>query len=305
MVTLKPASGATVSIKPAFTNASNITLDGFKIPGATMYNSTRNIVVRNSEFTAAIVFDGLANANILLDHNTHNNIEGGYDVNPARIHLAWGSDTPSGVTVQNSKLFGGSSDGVQAGAGVNIINNEFYNIKEGTCADCHTDAIQLIGAKGSVVRGNYIHDTASGIVAYDGIQSALIEDNVIDLPNRPWAIELYADENSIVRHNTATYGTTCVYNLPCGLIAIDRKSQDPAGRGTRVYDNIATRIDINNGSTVAERHHNLLRQGATGTDMSGAPTYSGGSAPTSYNGFTLSAGSLGKGAASDGSDIGI
>jgi len=61
-----------------------------------------------------------------------------------------------------------------AGAGVNILYNEFCNIREGSCSDCHTDAIQLLGAADSVIRGNYIHDVSTGIVAYDGVSGALI-----------------------------------------------------------------------------------------------------------------------------------
>ena len=45
---------------------------------------------------------------------------------PSRI----GGSTPSGVTISNSLLAGGDSDGVQSGIGVNVVNNEFRDIRE-------------------------------------------------------------------------------------------------------------------------------------------------------------------------------
>ena len=86
----------------------------------------------------------------------------------------------------NSVMDGGSSDGVQTGVGVNIIGNDFLNIKSGSCTACHTDAIQLLGANGSVIRGNYLRNVESGIAAYDGVSNAVIEDNVVDTQGRPW-----------------------------------------------------------------------------------------------------------------------
>jgi hypothetical protein len=184
---------------------------------------------------------------------------------------------------------------------VDIIGNEFRDILED--GPNHTDAIQLLGAPGSVVRGNWIHRTASGIVAYDGLDRAVIEDNVIDLPNRPWGIELYSDAGSTVRHNTLIAGS-CDYDLPCGLIALDRKLADAAGRGTIVVDNVAAGIEIQNGSTAAERHHNLLGDGAQPGEWLGTPVFEGGAGPASYAGFALTAGSPGTDLASDGGDVG-
>ena len=74
-----------------------------------------------------------------------------------------------------------------------------------------TDPIQLIGAPNSLVRGNYIHNASDGIVAYDSLDHATITDNVIDLVSGRWGIELYADNGSVVSHNTLVYGTGCEY----------------------------------------------------------------------------------------------
>lgn len=307
-VTVRSSSGQGASMRLSFSGANGITIDSVTVTGANFSGSTtKNITVQNSKFTGHAVFNGLANSNVLLKGNTHNNINaGGQYSSPARIHLSYSSSTHSGVTIQDSVLSGGSADGVQTGVGVNIIGNEFSNIHEGSCGDCHTDAIQLLGARGSVIRDNYIYNVATAIVAFDGVSEATIENNIIDTGGRPWGIELYADNGSVVRHNTLLYRPNCHYNLPCGTITLDRKSSDPAGRGTIIVDNIATSITTVNGSTYAQRHNNLVRSGASGSDISGAPTYVGGATPTSRSGFVLASNSLGKGAASSpsGSDIG-
>ena len=58
---------------------------------------------------------------------------------PARVHLSYSSETPSGVTIKDSLFDGGNADGIQTGVGVNIIGNEFRNIHEtGPGRPCRT-----------------------------------------------------------------------------------------------------------------------------------------------------------------------
>jgi hypothetical protein len=307
-VTIRSASGQGANMRLTFSGTNGITASSLTVTGANFSGSnTRNITIENSTFTGHVVFNGLANSNVLLDRNTHNNIQGGGQFSaPARIHLSYSGSTHSGVTVQNSMMDGGSADGVQTGVGVNIIANVFRNIREGSCGDCHTDAIQLLGAPDTLIRGNFFQSVATAIVAFDGVTRATIEHNVVDTGGRPWGIELYADRDSIIRHNTLVYRASCDYNQPCGMISLDRKTANAAGSGTRIIDNIATSIATNNGSTYAERHHNLVRSGAVSGDISGSPTYVGGSAPGSLEGYALASNSAGKRAASNpsGSDVG-
>lgn len=286
------------------TGVSGVTIDGLTITLGRIVNGARDITVRNSAFTGPLTIDNVQHANILLDNNTHININSCVTCTPAAIHLAWSSEIFSGVTVQNSLFRGGNADGIQAGTGLNILNNRFIDIAEHGYDELHTDAIQLIFAKGAIVRGNYIHRTASGIVAYDGIDSAIIEDNVVDIANGRWGIELYADKGSIVRHNTLLYRTTCAY-APCGHIILSRKPKDPAGVGTIIENNIATVITMSNGSKAAINRNNMLVGGATIHNFVGKPTYKGGAAPATYAGFELAAGSMGKGRATGGLDVGI
>ena len=116
------------------------------------------------------------------------------------------------------------------------------------------------------IAGNYVYAPCAtqGITSYDaGTSGVIIEDNVVDI-RRPWGIELYADRNSIVRHNTVRFhlDADCHFSgLLCGQIDINRKSEDPAGTGTQVYDNIATSVSFSAGST-GTAHHNV--SGRTG-----------------------------------------
>ena len=131
----------------------------------------------------------------------------------------------------------------------------------------------------------------------------MIEQNVVDIP-RGWGIEVYADSGSTIRHNTLPYRPPgCYGGSPCGLIDVNRKSQDAAGTGTVGSTNVATGVTVQNGSSVAVRHHNLLRQNIAAGDLLGAAALIGGAGPTSYQGFALAPGSPGKGAASDRTDI--
>jgi hypothetical protein len=271
----------------SFTGAANLTLDGLTIRGGSITGATKNIAIRNSAFTGSTTIDGLANANVLFDHDTFNNINAGgqYDA-PARIHLAYGSSTPSGVTIQNSVMNGGSADGVQSGVGVNILNNEFTNIREGSCSACHTDAIQLIGASGSVVKGNWLHNNQDGITAFDGLQNATITDNAIGpQQSDPDCIDMYALQNSLIAHNSCTSGMD---------IWLDHKDGDPASTGDTIRDNFAQRGLAGRDVSANTRTDNLTN-----------PSYQGGSAPTSYSAFRLTPSSAGLRAASDGLDVGI
>ena len=300
-VTLRARERAGPHMRILFSDAVDLTLDGMTIAGAELTGSTRDITIRNSAFTAPVTIDGLENANVLLERNTHLDIDAPGDASPARIHLRYSSSQPSGVTVRDSLLAGGDADGIQTGAGMAIVGNEFRHILQH--GPNHTDAIQLLGAPGTLVRGNYIHDSSSGIVAYDGLAGAVIEDNVIDLADRRWGIELYSDEGSTVRHNTLPY-RPCADD-GCGWIDITRKPALPAGAATVVVDNVATGISIANGSTLAAHHHNLVRGRAKSADSVGVPAFVGGRTPADYRGFRLVAGSPGTGAASDGRDAGI
>jgi Concanavalin A-like lectin/glucanases superfamily/Right handed beta helix region len=310
MVTLAPEPGATPTMGVNFMPAANITLDGIAITGLTIGNaSSHDLTVRNSSFNQAqanIRTGDLSNANILFDHNTHVGFVKCSSCGEGRVFLPGKTGQPSGVTIQNSYFAGGNSDGIQnGGRGVQILNNEFTGIHQIDGADgVHADAIQLYGSSSTVIRGNYMHDVADGIMAPDGTDHEVIQDNVMLTDGYPFAITMESDNGSIVQHNTLPDGS-CDYNDHCGILRLGSKSGQPGGTGTVIKDNILSDISVPEGSqSNAEENYNLITSGSSGKgaqDQRGAPRFVGGTGPGSY---ILAAGSLGKGTASDGADRG-
>jgi len=301
--------GASFSGTLTFTGGTNgITLDGFNFNSITITGSnTRELTFRNYNQTGKFTIDGVTTAtpNILLENFTHNNVSASTAPN-ARIHFSYSGRSSPVATIRNGTIDGGCADGIQSGVPFIIENSRLMNMQVGNCPnDPHTDALQLYGGPfaGTIIRNNYFYRNVQVMTAYDGVDRVLIENNIFDPgpdgERRPCQIELYSDDSSIIRHNTVLSRGS---NL--GSICVDRKSQDDAGRGTVVVDNIANSIVTGNGSTLGQRSSNLLRSGASGSDISGSPTFVGGTTPTSVDGFVLAANSLGKNAGSDGKDIG-
>jgi len=303
-ITIKAAAGATPNMRVKFNSSvGGFILDGMNGMGGTSVNA-KNFTIRNSVFAETIDIEA-TDGNILLEHNTHDwhavYRKGSYN-GKVRVQNVTGAF--SGVTVQNSTFRNGDLDGIHVGAGINILNNVFDNLCD--VGTNHTDNIQFEGGTGGRIAGNYVHASldceTQGIASYDGrTVGVIIEDNVVDI-SRKYGIEFYADKNSVIRHNTVLYRASGCAGGECGYIDINRKSKDPAGVGTQVYDNIAI-VTFDNGSTGTSTN-NMFYKGATGSNFNGKPVYVGGALPTSYAGFKLAPGSPGKGLASDGTDMG-
>ncbi len=296
-ITIQAATGATPTMEVNFSSGdSGFTLDGMSGMGGAVAAGAHDFTIRNSTFTSTIDI-AATNANILLDHNSHD-WNAVYDGGSNAKIFVWNTTGAfTGVTVQNSTIRNGNLDGVHLNAGMNILNSVFANLCD--TGTNHTDNVQFEGGNGGRIAGNYVYEGAGcntqGITSYDSdTVGVTIEDNVIDI-RRPWGIELYSDKNSIVRHNTMRWyaAASCSFNIPCGQIDINRKSEDPAGTGTQVYDNLATSVGFSNGSTGTE-HNNVSGQRAVFVGPLGA-----------YGGFKLASSSpVGLKAASDGLDAG-
>jgi hypothetical protein len=296
VVTVAPEAGASVTMSINFNGASFVRVEGVTIPYAVVQGASHDVTIAKSTFTgdALIRSERMANANVVFDGNTHNNItpSGGYE---GRISLTAGGPSPSGVVIKNSRFSGGASDGIQDGSnGAQILNNEFSNLKQGDPNVAHTDAVQLYGARNAVVRGNYFHDVEDGIMAPDGTDHELIEHNVVVTSGSQFAITLGADSGSVIRHNTL---------VNTGLRILSKEGM-PISSGTVIRDNVMANLLRESGS--ATQDHNLLASGTLSTaDLRGRPVFAGGAKPTTYAGHLLAAGSPGKGNASDGTDRGI
>jgi hypothetical protein len=319
MVTIQPESGASVTMAISINPATNITIDGIAdITDAYFDDSrTKNITIRNSYFSGQTQFRtaNIANANILFDHNVHGPWNTCSGCAEARVWLPERTSQPSGITIQNSKFGpGGNSDGIQNGSnGTRILNNEFVGLHQiDGASGVHVDSIQLYGSQNTVIRGNYFHDVADSVAAWDGADHEIVEDNVVVTDGYPYAMAVLSDNGSIVRHNTlamfSASGSPCDYNLPCGVLYLGSKSGTPGGVGTTVDDNILAEIDVPEGSqSYAAEDYNLCENHkASGAhDLLGTPVFVGGARPSSYAGFELATGSNGIANASDGTNRGI
>jgi hypothetical protein len=316
VVTLRAAPAASVTIELSFKQAANITVEGIQnITEAYLEGAqTKNITVRGSYFSGQTTFrtGSLQNANILFDGNTHGPWDKCSGCAEARVWFPQKTSQPSGITVQNSVFGpGGDSDGIQNGSnGSRILNNTFVGITQTQAGLSHADAIQLYGSSNTLIRGNFFFDVSNCLMAPDGADHEVYEDNVCVQKQgngTVGAIQLGSDNGSRIVHNTFydSGRRECDYNTRCGIMSFGSKSGDPAPSGTVVQDNIVAELSKFNTSSQSESYNLLTSTRRSGTgDLFGMPAYVGGARPTTYAGYRLAPGSLGKGAASDGQDLG-
>jgi hypothetical protein len=267
MVTLTREPGAEVTIAIAFDPARNITLDGLRITELVFGGRrSQHLIVRNSRFDGAqaiVRTEELADADILFDGNKH----AGYDkcarCYEGRLQLVGRGETPSGVTIRNSTFGpGGNSDGIQNGGyGVHILDNRFVDIRQLDGVDgVHSDAIQLYGSKGTVIRGNEMERVATGIMAPDGTDHEVVEDNRIETDGYPFAITIGGDDGSVIRGNTLR-GGACDYDLACGTLRISPGKGGGPGGGTVVEDNRLGALAVEPGAALASERGNVIGGG--------------------------------------------
>ena len=129
----------------------------------------------------------------------------------------------------------------------------------------------------------------------------LVENNVwVCTCVYPWSIQAAATHNSTFIHNTFAGGGGIHFYTEQGEVAA----------GNVVRDNVFTdRVQRHHLGQpqrwVGDNDHNL-NAGVPGPgNLKGTPVFAGGKKPKSYQAYRLARGSRGKGAASDGSDLGI
>jgi hypothetical protein len=313
-VTIRPASGATASIRPNFYGAANITLDGLVITGLLFADGTHDITVKNSEFTGLAVVGSIngapfLNADIVFDNNTFDGIDTCGSCYEGRLTIKGSGTTqssPMGVTITDNHFGdGGESDGVQVtgqATGVQIgPGNEFEGILQGSFT-AHVDSIQLYGSSQTEIVGNYFHNNDVVIMAPDGGDRELIANNVmVGASYRP-SVQLGSHTETQFVHNT-------VVDID---VHADAKSGEPNSEDVVVKDNVFVNGTTNaTGSlcTTCTVSYNLFSVSgdATGTNtVSCTPVFAGGSSITSHDGAVLSSSSpCGYLAGSDSTSMGV
>jgi len=328
MVTIQPAPGATVNVGRFNLNAvSNITITGFSgsstsggIDILTSGNGTNsNITFSYNAMTAAGVNIGnndIANANIIIDHNTFIGFTAAGEQDRLLVNTANSTHCPNGVMISNNLISGGRSDGIDIDGGTcgtKIYNNEITGLHEDTVCGgptgIHCDPIQDNGGGMKTdIENNYLHDNSDGILFDDGNTGPdIIKNNVFDNPTYRCIEGQYGD-GSIFDHNTFD----CEVNVgqdhagdPTTNITFTNNIFGPGqAAGFNLYPNLSQF------GSFKVLDYNLYASGeyagepAGAHDISGVPTYNGGTEPSTLAGWQLASSSLGRLKASDGSDMG-
>lgn len=269
-ITVTAARGAAPEMKIDFGEAAaGIKLEHMSGMGGAIRSGAKDITISHSTFTGPLDVEGSIDHVVLdADHFDWKAVSVPHGPN-AKIYVdVQGTLSPPALTVSDSTFRHGDLDGVHfgGGSGVLIRDNVFSDLCDRGVN--HTDNIQFESGTQIDIVGNYVSAprtcATQGITSYDGgTRGLLIEDNVVDV-SRDWGIEIYSDDGSIVRHNTIIWHPASYAEFGSGegtgQIDIDRKSQDPAGTGTQVDDNIVTSVDFSNGSTGTEHGNVSSRQ---------------------------------------------
>ena len=322
-VTVRPAPGANVTIGKVelqvvrhlrFTGlGGTMSVDGAEVdPSNTRPNCSSHLAFDHLRFTRGVdIFPRCANMAILVDHDNLNNLlnTGAGDGRLNVQAVDEGPKADQGITISNSTFNGGCSKGIQilGGAyGVQVLNNEFaYLPDQDACnstTGVHIGGVQIYGGTHTHLKGNYFHDNGSsaGGLSMPLDDPQVIENNVwVCTCIYPWSIQAGASHNSTFAHNTFAGGGGLHFYAVNGLVA--------AGNVIRnnVFTDPSNGITDSSGAHWGTNDHNL-NAGVTGPgNLRGRPVFVGGKKPKSYQGYRLARGSRGRGAASDGGDLGI
>ena len=321
-VTVKSASGVGAQMSPNFSNSDYIRLESMTLSNASISRCSTNIqIVGNTwvQDTGGISVNDngfgcdSSNKNILIDGNTMimtraTGGEGkitltsvnGVTITKNLIQGQPGANLPSG-----SKTGG---DGIQTAGSVNNIiigpGNIFRDILQAPCGsdpvrDPHCDSIQIVDSVSNaniVVNGNWFDNVEVTLQHHDwGTAPVKFTNNLVTNSRHNWSYGTPAN-NYLIDHNT-------FYNQGdpnWGAYSVN-------STGMNFRNNIVINSENPKLCPGCSASYNL--GGTTGQAIGtnaivGTPTFVGGSVPTTWAGWQLAVGSLGKGNASDGLDRG-
>jgi hypothetical protein len=265
-VTLTAQEGADARMAIEFDGAANVRIDGLTLTGMELAGATRDVTIRNARFTgmALIRAEEMRDAGIVLERDTFAGIDKCDGCFEGRLTITGDGGAPSGIVVRDSTFGpGGVSDGIlNGGHGVAIVRNRFTGLQGGGVDGVHVDAIQLYGSRATLIQGNRIEDTATGIMAPDGTDHEVIEGNLIAPGEYPYAIMLAGDDGSVIRGNELPAGA-CAFDKTCGTLVIESGKDGTPSRGTVVEDNTLGALQLDAGSTLASDARNTIAASPT------------------------------------------
>jgi hypothetical protein len=326
-VSIEPVTGQSIALgRVTLTGVSNLSITGFGPPNG---SSSSDGMLAQGEYSGPnydIVFsynamssDGvditqnaMSNANIQITHNRFVGFGSAGESDRLDIDTRSASNCPNGVVVSYNLISGGQSDGIDltdGTCGTQILHNEISGINQGNCGGIHCDAIQDDGGgMRTVISGNYFHGNSDGILQDDGNTGPdIITNNVFDNPTYRCIEGMYGD-GSIFAHNTFD----CEVNIgvdhngePTTNVTMTNNVFGPSKNAQLSYAPSASSF-----GSFKTLDYNLHASGAYSGpgngphDIIGSPTYVGGSEPSTYAGWALSARPVDVGKASDGTNMG-
>jgi hypothetical protein len=203
-----------------------------------------------------------------------------------------------GYTIRDNRFRTIPADGLQVLGTEDLLveGNRFEGIAPTIDPAEHSDSIQFVGGtKGATIRDN-VFVRARGIIAIpddgpgEGTTTGLvIEDNVFAGPGH-FAVSLNDTPDLRFVGNTA-WGTSS------GVVLREHPAEPYRMTGVHLVDNVIDHLEADP-AMFAERHHNLLGEGTPGGEAEIVAT------PRFARDWALADGSPGKGAATDGADLG-
>lgn len=306
-VTVKAVNLHGASFGAITTNVApnGLVLDGLNVTANGSFdtaNTARNVTIKNVEwntFQLAIFTNQYNNQSITIGPGNHWGAFDDQGQQEGRLSVVFPGGpgaNPSGVTVTGNTFGpGGCSDGINLGSNaVQVLNNTFSGIAQGSCVT-HTDAVQGYGDINTTLDGNYWSGSTVCFGWYDNGTGLTATDNVCSGANS--VASFRGLTNPTIEHNT----------FDGSAFRISEKSGTTAPSGYTIRNNLFHSWGLvdTTACTGCTMTSNMFDTGAFGSaNVTGSPTYTGGTTPSTYAGFQLTAGSTGHAAASDGLDMG-
>jgi hypothetical protein len=313
-VTIRSTTGTGASFSDlSISGVNHLTFLSLQLPGGADIDSSggasKNLSILNSQFPGSQLLvntTGNTSANIVIDGNTF----GGYNSTGFEGTITvWRNPTTgsnNGVTISNNTFNGGGcADGIQVTGGANGITigpgNSFQNYRQNSCAP-HVDSFQLVDGSNVTITGNYFANDTIFLGIYDGGSNLTVTNNIFNTGDSGIQnFQIGGVSTMIFSHNTIKKST----------MAIGTKAGNTPNNHWTVQNNIydgSSLIDAGDQpgcNSVCTFSFNMFQSGARGTNnVSGSPTYTGGTTPSAWAGWQLANGSLGKSSGSDGADLG-
>ena len=269
-LTIQPAPGATVTLKPFyFNNTSYFRITGVSVPATSSDDTTQlwksnHLEISNSDFSVhGLLIRGVKDS--LIANNQIRDITDGTSA-PAGYGMWINSyitptDVDNGLTglvIRGNTFHNIPEDGIQMGGGNDygtknvLIENNTFDTVGATSSTAHSDSIQIIGGDRITVRGNtFRHVQNACMWKDDRLTNSVVENNLMigDTDARSGVgilCQIWDADNLVVRNNTIIqYGTYPGLMLRSSGSAV-------------VENNLMNKYDVESGVSATNRNNLMV-----------------------------------------------